>query len=207
MIYELAIVAKTEATDEQRAAINTMVAEVVAEFKGEVLLTDDWGNKHFAQATSKGVKTGHYLYLVISGNGDALLEIERRLKINELVLKKMFVKVGETKEDGEKFTKTFKSPFSKKFNGSIVDDGDADNDLEKDKKRFARRKACWFAANNITPDWKDPKTFAWLINEFGKINPGRVSGISRKAHRNADSAIKRARNMGLVSHITNTLAE
>ena len=103
MIYELAIVAKTEATEEQRAAINTMVAEVTAEFKGEVLLTDDWGNKHFAQSTSKGVKTGHYLYLVISGNGDALLEIERRLKINELVLKKMFIKVGDTKEEGEKF--------------------------------------------------------------------------------------------------------
>ncbi|WP_127714797.1 30S ribosomal protein S18 [Halobacteriovorax sp. HLS] len=207
MIYELAIVAKTEATEEQRAAVNTMVAEVVSEFKGEVLLTDDWGNKHFAQATSNGIKTGHYLYLVVSGNGDALKEIERRLKNNELILKKIFVKVGDTKEEGEKFAKTFKSPFSKKFNGSIVDDGDADKDLEKDKKRFARRKACWFAANCITPDWKDPKTYGWLINEFGKINPGRVSGISRKSHRLADAAIKRARNMGLVSHITNTFAE
>ncbi|ATH09553.1 30S ribosomal protein S18 [Halobacteriovorax marinus] len=89
----------------------------------------------------------------------------------------------------------------------MLDENDSDSDLEKDKKRFSRRKSCWFAANNITPDWKDPKTYAWLINEFGKINPGRVSGISRKAHRLADTAIKRARNMGVVSHITNSLAE
>lgn len=207
MIYELAIVAKTEATEEQRAALQSMVAEVVAENEGELLLSDDWGNKHFAQATSKGVKTGHYLYFVYAGNSAANNEIERRLSINESILKRMTVRVGDSKEEGEKFVKNFKSPFSKKFNGSIVDDGDADKDLEKDKKRFARRKACWFAANNITPDWKDPKTYAWLVNEFGKINPGRVSGVSRKSHRLADSAIKRARNMGLISHITNSLAE
>jgi len=207
MIYELAIVVKTEATEEQRAAIQTMLTEVVATEKGEVLLADDWGNKHFAQATSKGVKTGHYLYFVYSGNGVINNEIQRRIGINETIIKTMTIQVADSKEDGEAFVKKFKSPFSKKFNGSIVDDGDADNDLEKDKKRFARRKTCWFAANCITPDWKDPKTYGWLINEFGKINPGRVSGISRKAHRKADTAIKRARNMGVVSHITNNLAE
>ncbi|WP_372654071.1 30S ribosomal protein S18 [Halobacteriovorax sp.] len=207
MIYELAIVAKTETTEEQRTAIQTMVAEVVGANAGEVLLTDDWGNKHFAQATSKGVKTGHYLYFIYSGNGTANLEIERRLKINETIIKTMMVKIAETVEEGTELAKKFKSPFSKKFNGSILDENDSDSDLEKDKKRFSRRKSCWFASNNITPDWKDPKTYAWLINEFGKINPGRVSGISRKAHRLADNAIKRARNMGVVSHITNTLAE
>lgn len=207
MIYELAIVAKTETTEEQRAAIQSMLAEVVATDKGEILLSDDWGNKHFAQATSKGVKTGHYLYFIYTGNGDINNEISRRIGINETIIKTMTVKLADTREEGEAIVKKFKSPFSKKFNGSIVDDGDADNDLEKDKKRFARRKTCWFASNCITPDWKDPKTYGWLINEFGKINPGRVSGISRKAHRKADAAIKRARNMGVVSHITNNLAE
>ncbi len=66
---------------------------------------------------------------------------------------------------------------------------------------------CWFTTNKITADWKDPKTYAWLVNEFGKISPARVSGVSRKHHRWAESAIKRARNIGLISHLAGNTAE
>jgi small subunit ribosomal protein S6 len=72
---------------------------------------------------------------------------------------------------------------------------------DKDKKLFMRKKTCWFTAQNIEPNWKDPETYLWLINEFGKISPARVTGVSTKYQKMATKAIKRARNVGLISHL------
>ncbi|MDD0853868.1 30S ribosomal protein S18 [Halobacteriovorax sp. GB3] len=207
MIYELALVAKSNLGEEGIKALQTMVEEVAKSFDGEVLLSDDWGNKTFAQATSKGVKTGHYLYFIYTGNAEANVELNRKFKINEDILKTMIVKLSDVAADGEALVKKFKSPFSKNHNGSVLDDLDQDSDAEKDRKKFARRKNCWFTAKSIKADWKDPKTFNWLINEFGKISPARVSGVSRKHQRFAQAAIKRARNIGVVSHMRSTFSE
>jgi ribosomal protein S18/ribosomal protein S6 len=74
---------------------------------------------------------------------------------------------------------------------------------KKDRKRFSKGKHCFFKSNNIIADWKDPKTYSWLVNEFGKISAARVSGVSRKHQRYVTTAIKRARNLGIISHISN----
>ena len=74
------------------------------------------------------------------------------------------------------------------------------------RKKFARKKTCWFAAKSIKADWKDPKTYGWLVNEFGKISPARVTSISRKHQRFANNAVKRARNIGLISQLSDQTA-
>ena len=71
---------------------------------------------------------------------------------------------------------------------------------------FARRKSCWFTANKTAPDWKDPMSYAWLVSEFGKISPARVTGISRKMQRLATVNIKRARGIGLLSYMSGRTA-
>ena len=83
--------------------------------------------------------------------------------------------------------------------GEIVDpDGE-----RRDRKRFSKGKHCFFKSNNIEANWKDPKTYSWLVNEFGKISAARVSGVSRKHQRYVTTAIKRARNLGIISHLSN----
>lgn len=207
MIYELSLVAKSALSDDQVATLIGMVTEVVTAHEGEVLLTDDWGVKSFAQPTSNGVKTGRFVYFMYKANNANNTELNRRIKINEDIIKTMIIKLSDEVADAETLVKGFKSPFSKKFNGSITDKEDDNGDSEKDKRRFARKRSCWFTANGIKADWKDPKTFNWLINEFGKISPARISGISRKHQRFAEVAIKRARNIGVASHLTGRFAE
>lgn len=204
MIYELALVARSSATEEQIDQIKDMVAQVAKEFQGEVLLTDDWGRKEFAQAASDGSRTGHYIYFIYRANVEANTELARRMKINEQVHKSLTLKLGEDSES-EELIKLYKTPYSKAHNGSQTDE--LERSAEKDKRKFAKRRTCWFTANKVNADWKDPKTYSWLINEFGKISPARVTGVSRKHHRWAESAIKRARNIGLISHISNRYAE
>lgn len=206
MIYELALVAHSELGEEAIASLNSMVDAVVKEKNGEVLIADDWGVKTFAQVTSNGVTRGHYLFFIYKADTDCNTELERRFKINESVIKNIIVKAGIESEQ-EAILKAYKTPLSKQYAGSVTDSDEEGNELDKDRKRFAKRKTCWFTAKKIKADWKDPSTFSWLVNEFGKISPARISGISRKHQRFANQAIKRARQVGIISHLTNKIAE
>lgn len=207
MIYELAIVANAACGDDKVAALSTLVSEVAGQFDGEILVQDDWGVKTLAQATSNGLTKGHFIFFIYKANSEANKEITRRLSIDEQVIKNLFIKLGE-EEEVDKIVKAYKTPFSKKYKGSATDAIEEKfGEMEKDRKKFARRKSCWFSAKSIKADWKDPATYSWLVNEFGKISPSRVSGISRKHQRFVTTAIKRARQVGIVSHMSNRIAE
>ncbi|MBF0206685.1 MAG: 30S ribosomal protein S18 [Oligoflexia bacterium] len=80
-------------------------------------------------------------------------------------------------------------------------------DMDKDRKMFSRKKTCWFCAKKSEPDWKEPHSYTWLVNEFGKISPARVSGLCAKHQRRANTAIKRGRNMCLIGYVSNRPAQ
>lgn len=203
MIYELALVAKPEATEEEVATLKAMVHEVVKAHDGEVFIEDEWGKMTFAQPTTEGIPSGHFVYFIFKANNQNNKELIRRLKISETHLRHLFIALGED-DDREAVVKAYKSPYSKTYKGSLTDQEGEDSD---NPKKFARRKSCFFKANNITANWKDPQTFTWLINEFGKISPARVTGVSRKHQRFATTAIKQARQIGIASYVTNRTAE
>lgn len=205
MIYELSLVTKSDLTEEVQASVKKIVHDVLADMGGEVLIEDDWGKMTFAQATSDGTETGHFVHFIYSTGAVTNTEILRRFKINESVLKTLIVRLGED-EERENIVKNYKTPFSKTYNGSQTDALSADGEVENPKK-FARRKACWFKANNINADWKDPATFNWIVNEFGKISPARISGVSRRHQRRATDAIKRARQIGIASYVSSKIAQ
>jgi len=206
MIYELSLVSTKEATESDQAEFSKMVGEVIKENGGEVLLEDNWGQRNFAQQTSDGLKGGNYQYFLYRGNGASNVEIIRRLKINEKALKHLVIKLGEDRFQ-EKIVKAYKSPYSKTHPGSVTDSEDNDGEEGREKKKFTRRRGCWFSSKKFKADWKDPATFTWLINEFGKISPARISGVSRKHQRFATTAVKRARQLGIVSHLSNRVME
>ena len=201
MIYELCVVQSGDATDESVAKLTETLRSTLSEYDGEVMIQDNWGVKTFAQPTSTGKETGNFSYFIFKANAGANKEIARRLKINESVLKYSTFKLGEEDNTSE-LLKSYKTPLSKKYAGSVLDQEGEDGE-GRDRKRFTRSKHCFFKSNNIKADWKDPQTYSWLVNEFGKISAARVSGVSRKHQRFVTTAIKRARNLGIISHISN----
>jgi small subunit ribosomal protein S6 len=204
MIYELAIVAREGLPQDQVDALKKIVHDVCGNADGEVLVEDDWGSLNMAQATCDGVKRGQYLFFIYKADGKINTELARRFGINESILKTLTIRVAED-SDADTVLKSYKTPFSKRYNGSVTDTDD--NDAGGDGKKFSRRRSCWYQALKITADWKDPATYIWLVNEFGKISPTRVSGVSRKHQRFAVAAIKRARQLGVVSYISNNTAQ
>ncbi len=197
MIYETAYVLRTQTSEEDAKKIAEIVQATVKDFEGEVLIEDDWGVKSFAQATSSGVSKGRYVYVMFKADSKTNDELQRRFKISEDVLKFVFVRLG-TDDEQEKVVKAYKNP-----NHSS---GDVGFEADKEKKMFSKRKSCYFSAKKTSPDWKDPSTYSWLVNEFGKISPARVTGLRPKYQRLATAAIKRGRCMGLISHMSNRIA-
>ena len=196
MIYESAFVLRQNATEDAIKKMTDLVASTIKDFDGEVLVNDNWGVKQFAQPTEKGETRGNYFYIMYKANNTCNTELERRFRISEDTLKFIFIKLGTDLEQ-EAIVKAHKNPTLST---------ESQGDIEKEKKMFAKRKSCYFSAKKTAPDWKDPSSYSWLVNEFGKISPARVTGLRPKFQRSSTTAIKRGRCMGLISYMSNHVA-
>lgn len=206
MIYETAFVVRPDASEEAVASIKAGLAEAFKQFGAETLVNDSWGVKTFAQPTESGLKKGAYHYFMYKGAGDLNAEIERRYRINENLVRFIIVKLGEDKHQDE-IVKGYKNPnHTKEASAEMDEEGGFGGGEDKDKKMHSKRKSCWFSAKKTSPDWKDPKSYAWLVNEFGKISPARITGLTPTFQRRANSAIKMGRNMLLISYQSNETA-
>jgi small subunit ribosomal protein S6 len=203
MIYETAFVVRPDASEEVVNGIKNSLAEAFKAFGAEVLVTDSWGVKTFAQPAESGLKKGAYHYFMYKADGRVNAEIERRFGINEHLVRHIIVKLGEDKNQAD-IVKDYKNPNHTQAADIESEDGFGGED--KDKKMHSKRKSCWFSAKKTSPDWKDPKSYSWLVNEFGKISPARITGLTPTFQRRANESIKRGRNMLLISYMSNETA-
>lgn len=204
MIYETAFVVRPDASEEAVASIKNSLGDVFKEYGAEVLINDSWGVKTFAQPAESGLKKGAYHYFMYKADGKVNAEIERRFGINESMVRYLIVRLGDDK-DQDAIAKDYKNPNQTQAADIESDEGGFGGD-DKDKKMHSKRKSCWFSAKKTSPDWKDPKSYSWLVNEFGKISPARVTGLTPRFQRRANEAIKRGRNMLLISYMSNETA-
>lgn len=205
MIYETAFVVRPDASEEIVNTIKTSLTETFKEFGAEVLVTDSWGVKTFAQQTESGLKKGAYHYFMYKGAGNLNAEIERKFRINENMVRHLIIKLGNDKDQAD-IVKDYKNPNHTTVSADMDDEGGYGSSDDKDKKMHSKRKSCYFSATKTAPDWKNPKSYSWLVNEFGKISPARITGLTPTFQRRANEAIKRGRNMLLISYQSNETA-
>ena len=92
--YELVYVVSPEASDEQVADLHTQVAAIVQRIGGQIEKTDNWGRRKLAYEIGRH-KEGTYVLEVIDGGGELMKEIDRRLKVTDLVMRHLIVRVDE----------------------------------------------------------------------------------------------------------------
>ena len=69
-----------------------------------------------------------------------------------------------------------------------------------------RKKYCRFRKNGIKYiDYKDANFLLKFINDQGKVLPRRLIGTSLKFQRKVAQAVKRARHIGLLPYVTDSL--
>jgi small subunit ribosomal protein S6 len=92
--YELVYVVSPEANDEQVADLHTQVEAIVQRIGGHIEKTDNWGRRKLAYEIGRH-KEGTYVLEVIDGGGELMKEIDRRLKVTDLVIRHLIVRVDE----------------------------------------------------------------------------------------------------------------
>src|SRR5512132_3422699 len=109
--YELVYVVSPDASDDQVTALHTQVEETVTRLGGQLEKTENWGRRKLAYEIGRH-KEATYILDVINGSGDLMKEIDRRLKVFDLVIRHLVVRVDEEQEVIER-TKTKRTETSR----------------------------------------------------------------------------------------------
>jgi small subunit ribosomal protein S6 len=92
--YELVYVVSPDATDDQVAELHTQVESIIQRMHGQLEKTDNWGRRKLAYEIGRH-KEGTYVLEVINGDGELMKEIDRRLKVSDLIIRHLVVRVDE----------------------------------------------------------------------------------------------------------------
>jgi small subunit ribosomal protein S6 len=92
--YELVYVVSPDATDDQVTELHTQVESIVQRMNGQLEKTDNWGRRKLAYEIGRH-KEGTYVLEVINGDGELMKEIDRRLKVTDLVIRHLVVRVDQ----------------------------------------------------------------------------------------------------------------
>ena len=84
--YETAILFDPELPEDARKEFLVKLTGIVAGYKGEVLKTDDWGNRKLAYPIRKR-SNAFYTFLLYTGNRGVVEEVERNIKIFDGILR------------------------------------------------------------------------------------------------------------------------
>jgi len=95
--YELVYIVSPDATEDQVSDLHTQVDGIVQRLGGQIEKTDNWGRRRLAYEIGRH-KEGTYVLEVINGSGDVMKEIDRRLKLFDLVIRHLVVRVDEDQE-------------------------------------------------------------------------------------------------------------
>lgn len=101
--YETTFITRSEISDDAQKALVERLNGVVANYGGEVVISEDWGRRKLAYPIQKEAR-GLYTYVVYTGKGDVVHEMERNLRLNEHVLRFLTVNL-DNEFDAETFRK------------------------------------------------------------------------------------------------------
>ena len=97
--YELVYVVSPVATEEQVTDLHAQVDAIVQRIGGggRIEKTDNWGRRKLAYAIGPH-KEGTYVVETINGSGELMKEIDRRLKVTDLVIRHLVVRIDEEQQ-------------------------------------------------------------------------------------------------------------
>jgi len=95
--YETMFIVKPTLTEEETVAQIELVKSTIEKNGGEIVACDDMGTRNLAYEIEKH-KRGHYFVAYFKGEPKGILEIERNYRINENIIRFIFIKYENKKE-------------------------------------------------------------------------------------------------------------
>jgi len=95
--YELVYILPPDTTEQQVAELHEQVGQVVTRMNGQMEKNENWGRRRLAYEIGHH-KEGVYVLDVINGSGELMKELDRRLRVMDIVIRHMVVRVDEEKK-------------------------------------------------------------------------------------------------------------
>ncbi len=111
--YEVMYIVNPETEGEKIEKLNEAVGKLIEKEGGEVIRMDDIGIRNLAYPIQKK-QTGHYVLFEVEGSGQEILELERRMRVNALVMRFITVRVDEDRKRADKFRAKREARLSKR---------------------------------------------------------------------------------------------
>lgn len=92
--YELVYIVTPDASEQEVADLHTQIEQIVQRFGGTFDKTENWGRKRLAYEIGHH-REGTYVVETITGSGELMKEIDRRLRVIDQVIRHLVVRVDE----------------------------------------------------------------------------------------------------------------
>ena len=118
--YEVLLIVDTETPDDEFKRLTEMLQQIITDQGGTVIKTDNMGRRQLAYPINRKSE-GNYLLLEVEGSGREIAELERRMRVNDQIMRYITVRVDEDRRRAEKFKakrarKANKQPFDSRGN-------------------------------------------------------------------------------------------
>lgn len=127
--YEVVILVHPDTTLDEQKALFKKNKETIANYKGSVHLLETWGKRNLATPIGK-LRKAVYFYSIFEANPQAIMELERTMRINDKVLRFMHTKLDE---------RTTMAKHAEAFKKGLADS--AAREKEREAKAQLRRQA------------------------------------------------------------------
>jgi small subunit ribosomal protein S6 len=92
----------TEVSTDDFTRLSETLQQIITEQGGTITKTEDMGRRQLAYPISHK-NEGHYMLLEIDGTGREIAELERRMRVNDQIVRYLTVRVDEDRQRAEKF--------------------------------------------------------------------------------------------------------
>jgi len=86
--YELGVIFSPEASEEETRSILDRIEQIVANHGGQIVKVNQWGRRRLAYPIERH-RDGFYVFIDMVLTPETVIEIERTLKVSEIVLREM----------------------------------------------------------------------------------------------------------------------
>ena len=99
--YEVMYIVNPETDAEKIEKLNEAVGKLVEKEGGTVVRMDNVGIRTLAYPIQKK-NEGHYVLFEIEGTGQEIMELERRMRVNDMIMRYITVRVDEDRKTATK---------------------------------------------------------------------------------------------------------
>tara|TARA_B100000575_G_C22929087_1_gene538519 strand:+ start:131 stop:454 length:324 start_codon:yes stop_codon:yes gene_type:complete len=102
--YENTIIAKQDLAENELSALKTKYNEIINKSSGKVVKIEEWGLLNLANKI-KNFRKGFYIHFKFEGNKETLKEIEKKIRLDESIIRYLTVKYKKLDTKNEFFKK------------------------------------------------------------------------------------------------------